>query len=93
MIHLSTHLFIFCRQRYAIPRRVQNIIGLKLNIAYAFILNCSQLSEPVGFEILRMIYELHGPQDAFHYWCLGIYMDNLSNTDTHDILHNNSFFQ
>ena len=65
------------RQRYAIPRGVRNIIGLRLNIAYAFILDCSQLFEPIRFDILRKIYGLKGPQAAFEYWCSGIYIDNL----------------
>ena len=65
------------RQRYAIPRGVRNIIGLRLNIAYAFILDCSQLFEPIRFDMLRKIYGLKGPQAAFEYWCSGIYIDNL----------------
>ena len=65
------------RQRYAIPRGARNIIGLRLNISYAFILDCSQLFELISFDILRKIYELKGPQAAFEYWFSGIYIDNL----------------
>ena len=74
------------RQRYAIPRGARNIIGLRLNIAYAFILDCSQLFEPIRFYILRKIYGLKGPQAAFEYWCSGIYIDNLGKI-MHSILY------
>ena len=74
---------MYSRQKYGIPRRAFNIIGLRLNIAYAFILNCSRLSEPILFEMLRTIYELYGPKAAFEYWCLCLYFDNLSKTDAY----------
>ena len=70
--------FVFYRQRYAISRRAQNIIDIKLNFAYAFILDCSQLSQPIIFEILRKMYELTGPQAVFEYWWSGLLIDNLS---------------
>ena len=71
-------IYLYSRQRYAISRRAQNIINMKLNFAYAFILDCSQLSELIRFEILRQNYELTGPQAAFEYWCAGLIVDNLS---------------
>ena len=74
---------MYSRQRYGIPRRSLNIIGLRLNIAYAFILDCSQLFELIIFEILRTIYEINGSQAAFESWCSSIYIDNLSKTDTY----------